>query len=348
MNTVLVLAVAAAATGGMTEDPPQLRKALSYYTYRVDRTPDINQHMTWEQMLGQIPMRLRKKYTPPAEIGVKSRVFYKNFCGPCAVADNLLYLRKDFPQIGDHANSVVSGTFLARNLGSNYFDTLTNPSDEDFDPVVGGGTSVKNIVKGTLEYLKEKNIPVKNVTVISVWAPTDQRAEYGHPGTLIKLYQRPPTTKEMQDALRKRSIVVSHYGSYEYRPNPTRAGGAKRIGSYLLRTGGHYVAPVGYGKDKNGVAKANMFIIHDPAGSSQAKKAQVYTEWIRQPKGRYQNLRMLNERDTPRHPSYNFPLKPGYELLGSLNQTYVMDKMISSPKRGDRVRVLESLIVIEL
>ena len=140
MNIAIALAVVAAAPGGMTEEPPQKRMALPYYTSRVAKTPDINQHMTWEQMLGQIPARLRKKYTPPAEIGIKSRVFYKNFCGPCAVADNLLYLRKDFPQIGDHSNSVVSGTFLARNLGSNFFDTLTNPSDEDFDPMVGGGT----------------------------------------------------------------------------------------------------------------------------------------------------------------------------------------------------------------
>lgn len=348
MNTLIALAVTVVAPAPIEEAPAQKRMALPYYTSRIAKTPDINQHMTWEQMLGQIPAFMRKKYTPPAEIGVKSRVFYKNFCGPCSVADNLLYLRKDFPQIGDHSNSVVSGTFLARSLGSNYLDTLTNPSDEDFDPVVGGGTSIKNIVKGTLDYLKEKKIKVKSVKVISVWAPSGERKEYGHPGTVIKTYQRPPTHKEIKDNLRKRSIIVSHYGHYDFKQPLKRFGLKTNTFPYLLRSGGHYVAPVGYGKNKYGKNDANMFIFNDPAGSSQDKQAQVYTKWIRQPKGMYANLPMLNKRETPRHPSYNYPLKKGYELLGNLGQTYIMDDAIVNPKRGDRIEVMESLIVIEV
>ncbi|HXH59893.1 MAG TPA: hypothetical protein VNI20_00895, partial [Fimbriimonadaceae bacterium] len=86
-------------------------KARSFYTARIAKTPDINQHMTFEQFLKQIPTSLQKKYTPPPEIGLKTKVFFENFCGPCAVADNLMYLRNFFPQMTAEADPVAGGTF---------------------------------------------------------------------------------------------------------------------------------------------------------------------------------------------------------------------------------------------
>jgi hypothetical protein len=367
MNTSIALAVTllAPAAVEINEDQVQLRArkattkspaavpkiAAPAFTARISATPDINQHMTWAQFLEQIPVRQRKKYTPPAEIGVNSRVYYKNFCGPCSVADNLLYLRKFYPQIGEHQNKVVSGTFLARSLGSSYLSTLSEPSDTDFDPVSGKGTSVKNIVKGTLTYLKEKNVPIKKVTVISVWSPTDSRADFGHAGTNISIKQRPPSTQEIKTALTKKSMVVTHYGHYDFKKPISRAGfQAKGITPYLRRSGGHYVAPVGFGKESSGKLNPDMFIFNDPAGSDQDEQKQIYFEWARQPKGEYQNIEMLNYRGDkgPRHPSFKHPTRKTFELIGSLNQTYVMDKPISNPKINDRFEVMESLICIEV
>lgn len=344
MLTTITLAVAMNATTA-DKDVQQI-KAVSYYTARIAATPDVNQHMTYEQWLKQIDPRLRSKYTPPAEIGIKSKVFQENFCGPCSVADNMVYLKKWFPQIRAESDPVVAGTLLARNLGMDYMHTYNDPDPEDFEPASGTGTSYINLVKGSLDYLASKGVKAKKVTMIGYRAHASERSKYSNNGTNIEFHQRAPKIEEIKQALHLRAIVVQHYGHYEY--HVARAG--SKNGPYLQRTGGHYVAPVGYGLDKNGKANDDMLIVNDPAGSFQDKQAQDYRVWLRQPKGAYQNMMIVNYRGSEpiRHPDLADPNWPKYEVYGPLSGTYVRDAVVSSPKNGQKLEVLEGLIVIEV
>lgn len=351
MTPILALALSTLAAGqGLQSRPPTrsvpARKAVAVYTARIASTPDINQHMTWEQFLKQIPKPLHAKYTPPAEIGVKSKVFFQNFCGPCSVADNLIYLRGFYPQIHGEADPVAAGTFLARNLGFNYLGTVTEPDPEDLEVATGTGSSYKGLVKGTVQFLKERGVPVKGATVIGFRAHDSERAKYGHPALPIEIRQRAPSLDEVRSAIRQRTVVVLHYGHYEYMP--ARAGGKAR--SYLRRTGGHYIAPVGYGLDDKNKPHPDWIIANDPAGSYQDQQRQVHHLWVRQPKGTFQNLELLNWRgDEPiRHPSLADPNRPQFESFGTLATTYVRDAPVASPKGKQRYEVLEGLIVIRM
>ncbi len=343
-------------------DPPKraTRKALpatglrldasSMFTARIDATPDVNQHMTYEQWLAQIPPRQRAKYTPPAEIGIKSKVFQENFCGPCSVADNLIYLRKWFPEIRKESDDLVAGTLLARSLGMKYMGTYNDPDPEDFDPATGTGTSYKSLVDGTLAFLADQGIKAKKVTVIGYRAHASERKDYGHPEMNIELHQRAPKIEEIKQALHRRAVVVQHYGHYDYKNARFSKDGKAEIRQYLLRTGGHYVAPVGYGVNKSGKQDPDMLIYHDPAGSYQDKKWQDYRKWVRQPKSAWQNLMLVNFRgsESIRHPDLADPNWPRYEVYGSLLGTYVRDAPIDNPKQGQRYELLEGLIVVDL
>lgn len=352
--TFLIPVVAADPPKRATRKPLQTTglklQANTFYNARIDPTPDVNQHMTYEQWLQQIPARQRARYTPPAEIGIKSKVFQENFCGPCSVADNLIYLRKWFPQVRPEGNDLVAGTLLARNLGMSYMETYRDDDPEDFDPATGTGTSYKKLIDGTLSYLADKGIKAKKVTLIGYRAHASERSEYGHPGTNIELHQRAPKLEEVRQALHLRAVVVQHYGHYDYKNVRFNKDGKAEIRQYLQRAGGHYVAPVGYGLNKSGKPDPDMMIYHDPAGASQDKKAQDYRKWLRQPKGPWQDLMLVNFRGdkTIRHKDLYDPNWPRYEVYGSLIGTCVRDAAIDGPKQGQRYEVLEGLIVIEL
>ena len=144
MNTTFAIALAVMAPANQADDhefqirgtrsnanspTAEVKSLPAFFTNRVDQTPDINQNLTYKQLHAQIPASLHAKYTPPAELGgVNARVFLKNFCGPCAASTSLIYLRKWYPLIHPEANDILAGTLLARNLGSNYTDTLNDPT----------------------------------------------------------------------------------------------------------------------------------------------------------------------------------------------------------------------------
>ncbi|HXH61964.1 MAG TPA: hypothetical protein VNI20_11475, partial [Fimbriimonadaceae bacterium] len=235
-------------------------------------------------------------------------------------------------------------------LGFNYFSTVTKPGTEDFDVATGTGTSYVNMVKGTLTYLEEKKIKAKKVTVIGFVAFASERSKYGHDNTKIEFYRRAPTIAEVKTALQLRAIVVQHYGHYDFKANPARAGSGGKARPFLRRTGGHYITPIGFGLDKNGKQSADTLISYDPAGSYQDAQHEVYTDWMRQPKSAYQNIPLLNPigSDPARDKAFVDPNWPRYERYGTLNQTYLMDTTLQTPKENAKYDVMEGLIVIEV
>lgn len=333
--------------GRTTAAPPPARTTERVaYTARIATTADINQHMTWKQFLAQIPADRVAEYTPPEEINVNSRVFYENFCGPTAVADQLIWLdRNGYGNTVDEEDPVIAGTALARLLGdTKYMRTLSEPGPDDFDPVVGSGTKIENLVAGTAKYLAERKVGIRRVSVVSVWSPPSQADRYGVAKSLLGIEQRLPNLYETTQPLRAKTIVVNIMGKYENVP-PQFANG-KLLPGYLKRTGGHYVAPVGNAQDAGGNYSANTVIYHDPAGSPQDATRQHYYQWIRQ--GGPNAGLALRSDDEPRFPELACKDDAKKTCLGKVGDTYVRDRRIEEHSPGDGIWIMEGVIVIEV
>lgn len=333
---------------GLSSEPPPPRRTTQRvsYTARIASTADINQHMTWKQFLEQIPANRVAEYTPPEEINVNSRVYYENFCGPTSIADQLIWLDKNgFANIVDEGDPVIAGTMLARMLGdTKYMRTISEPGPDDFDPVVGSGTKIENLVAGTAKYLAERKVKIKNVRVISAWSPPSQAGRYGVAKSLLTLEQRLPNLYETTQPLRGKTIVVNIIGKYEN--VPPQFGNGKLLPGYLSRVGGHYIAPVGNAEDAGGNYSANTVIYHDPGGSPQNAKKQHYYQWIRE-EGPGQSL-ALRSNDKPRFAELACKDDGSKTCLGKVSDTYVRDKRIEDHSSSDDIWIMEGVIVIEV
>ena len=154
----------------------------------------------------------------------------------------------------------------------------------------------------------------------------------------------------MKAATHLKAVVVQHYGHYDFKRTPVRQG-SKQLGKpFLLRDGGHYVAPVGYGADANDKLDPNIIITRDSSGNGQNKQLAHYYKWLKQPRGNFHNMPLLRFRgDKPiRHESYKDADWPRYESFGPLMRTYVRDKTVINPTKDERFEVLEGLIVIQV
>jgi len=335
---------------------PQRMEKPPYYT-RAPTTPDVNQHMTWGQFIDQLPVKppsIRAKYRPPPEIDLSWRVFEQNFCAPASVADNLMWLDANyFPQISDATNPLAGGVFLARKLGGDdYFSTMNEPGDPDaekpsYDLAEGTGTTFENMINGTVRFLREKNIPVKEVRWISLWALPEAKAKLKIGAIPLVMQQKVPTPDEVRSALKSRSVVVQIIGLYEFTVGEADANGVKP--DSLVRTGGHYFAPVGFGRDADGNLSAETFEYRDPASGKQGEQALHYHTWVT-PAGQYRNLplRQFNE-EGPKYGTLACPNeKKGWECLGRLNKAYLRDKQVEAHKGNERIVVLEGMMVIRV
>jgi len=91
-------------------------------------------------------------------MSLKTKMFKKNMCAPASVADHLLWLDKTaFKNITKESHPIMAGVDLVHTLSrEQYMKTSTG----------GSGTSLGNVVTGTYEFLKDRGIPVKKITVI--------------------------------------------------------------------------------------------------------------------------------------------------------------------------------------
>jgi hypothetical protein len=338
------------------EVKPQRMKKLPYYT-RAATTPDVNQHMTWGQFIDQLPVKppsIRAKYRPPQEIDLDWRVFEQNFCAPASVANNLMWLDTNyFPQISKETNALAGGVFLARQLsGDDYFSTMNEPGNPDgadpsFHLSEGTGTTFEAMINGTVRFLKEKDIPVKEVRWISLWAVPEAKAKLKVGGAPLVMQRGFPTLDEVRSALQSRSVVVQIIGFYEFQVGEADDNGVKP--DSLVRTGGHYFSPVGFGRDADGNLSRDTFEYRDPASDKQDKQALHYHLWVT-PTGQYRNLPLRKFRDGgAKYGSLACPNeKKGWECLGRLNKTYLRGKQVEEHKGNERITVLEGMMVIRL
>ncbi len=338
---------------------PRRMQVAPYYS-RAKTTPDVNQHMTWQEFLDQLPVKppsIRQKYRPPQEIGLDWRVFEQNFCAPAAVANNLMWLDAHwYPHISNEDTPLAGGVFLARQLGDYaYFSTMNDPGDPDAkdggDPEYhlseGTGTRFEDMISGTVKFLKEKQISPKEVQWISLWAVPEAKAGLTIGNTPLTMERRAPKLEEVRAALKTRSIVVQIFGHYEYQTGESTDQGMQP--NTLMRQGGHYFAPVGYGLDENGKLSEHTFAYHDSAGSDQDEQVQHYYDWL-VPTGPWKNLPLRKIRDGgAKYASLacnNAPKE--YECLGVLRNAYIRNKQVEDHMGNEQIRVLEGMMVIRL
>lgn len=323
---------------------PARSKRGEPFIVRINTTPDINQNMSIGEFLQQIPKGRIPEFTPPAEIGLNAPMFYNNMCAPTSVADHLVWVDTHFfHNISKEQNPVIAGVELARVLGGpNYMKTADTKT---YDGITGTGTKIYNLVGGTFRLLKERGVTVKKVTVISVTAHSDIKALFGVPNKRLTIEYRAPKVHEIKDALRRRAIVINLIGKYEIVPGRAKKDG-KGTKGYLLRTGGHYFSPVGYGEDSNGNYDGSMIIYHDPADGGQNMKTQQYVEWIRESE-KNAGLRMF-KKDKPDHSFRACKDNKNWTCYGELGDTYVRDKLLKDHGKDERAKILEGLIVIEV
>ena len=309
------------------------------YLERIQFTPDINQNMTIAELLEQIPPSYAPEFTPK-EIHLDEPFFIVNACAPASVANHLIWLdRLHFKNISKEEHPIVAGVKLINTLASEpYMRTIKG----------GSGTSMQNLVAGTYRFLGEKGIKVKKVTVISNSADPQpwNLTGYKVPFSLMQVEHRMPTIAEIKAALHQRAIVVNLFGKYKYVPQRAAKEGSTTAPAYLRRGGGHYMAPVGYGRYMQKVYDDDVIIYHDPADSPQDRQTSRYVRWVKATGGDAK-LRMI-KHEKPAESFRACEDNPDWKCYGTLGETYTLDKPLKDHKPNETVRILEALIIIEV
>lgn len=289
------------------------------YVIRIDDTPDVSQHIKWKEYVGfpggygrhsEMDKPAANRNSPPDEYNRDMRVFPSNFCGPASIANNLIWLdRTGYPNISDETNKFAAATELARKLGFSYMDTMSQPDNEQYklsevigedltwsDIPEGTGTSVPGLVNGTVKFLSEKNVPIKNIRITAAF---DYKGpwEYETNGAPFSFNVKKPTGEDISAALRRRSVVVTIHGHYvplfdPLNPQAKDSSGDGELGfkdlapkywdtPYLMRTGGHVATPVGYGVDENMNPAPGKIVYHDSSNGLQSARYQHFYDWTK-------------------------------------------------------------------
>lgn len=320
-------------------DKKPSRAGKQPYIKRLEFTPDINQNMTIQDYLDQLPTAEAKKQAPEG-LSLKTKMFKKNMCAPASVANHLVWLdRTAFKNITNESHPIIAGVNLINVLSrEEYMRTSTG----------GSGTSLSNVVSGTYRFLKEKGIAVKKVTVISVSAHPDYAGRYKVPPNRLRIENRMPKVQETRNALRKRTIVLNLFGKYKLFPGKDDIQVGKQQEVYLQRSGGHYIAPVGYGRVVKTVYDGDVIIYHNPADKPQNDEKQQYVHWFKET-GANAKLRMIKLERPKNHEAFRTcKANKNWTCYGRLGDSYVRDKPLDDHKPGETVRILEALVVIEV
>ena len=318
---------------------PTRAKTGEPFTQRIGTTPDINQHMKYEDFFAQIPKTRIADYEGNYDT-LQDKLFSKNMCAPASVANHLVWLDTHFfPGITEEQDPVIAGVELVHTLGGqDYMKTVSTGSKDK-----SSGSTLYNVVKGTYRLLEERGVNVKRVTVISVSVHPKHTGSFGVPDNRLRVERRAPKVHEIKEALRRKAIVLNLFGKYTLAQETDANEGGAGQSIFLNRGGGHYFAPVGYGQDAKGNYNGNFIIYHNPADSPQKKKRQQYKRWY----AGSDKVRMIKKKkpgDDFRACSFN----KNWTCYGTVDGTYTRDKPLAKHRMGEEVRILEALIVIEV
>ncbi len=318
---------------------PKRSETGEAFTVRISTTPDINQHMKYEDFFAQIPKMRIGEFAGDYD-SVEEKLFSKNMCAPASVANHMVWLDTHFFKgITDEQDPVIAGVELAHTLGGQKYMKTVSTGNKD----KSSGSTIYNVVTGTYRLLQERGVNVKRVAVISVSTHPEHTVSFGVPAERLTVENRAPKVHEIKEALRRRAIVLNLFGKYTLAQETSAKEGGPGQNIYLNRGGGHYFAPVGYGEDKNGNYDGSMIIYHNPADSPQKKKRQQYKRWY----VGSDKVRMIKKKkpnDDFRACSFN----KNWTCYGTVDGTYTRDKPLVQHRIGEEVRILEALIVIEV
>ncbi len=318
---------------------PARAKTGKPFTQRVSTTPDINQHMKYEDLFEQIPKTRISDFDGRYD-SKQDKVFTKNMCAPASVANHLVWFDTHFyPNITKEKDPVIAGVELAHTLGGQDYMKTVSTGNKD----KSSGSTIHNVVKGAYRLLEERGVTVKHVKVISVSAHPSQANLYGVQDTPLTIEHRAPKVHEIKEALRRKAIVLNLFGKYTLAKETGANEGGAGQDVFLNRGGGHYFAPVGYGQNAKGNYDGNYIIYHNPADSPQTKKRQQYKRWY----AGADKVRMIKKKA----PTASFracSFNKSWTCYGTLDGTYVRDKPLMEHRMGEEVRILEALIVIEV
>lgn len=233
-------------------------------------------------------------------------LWHDSMCGPCSIADNLLYFdRNGYPNLlpgspdftPDPAQAAEERELLAVTKAASL---LASPAymDTHYDD----GTSILPMLSGTIEYVRSRGYDIKHIKVRHMKPSLDDvetheagvpNADYffraivegkadgnvdspltGH-GIPVDYRKCKPSLAFLKQAIMEDAIVVINWWSYEPYVDP---GTIANTNDPILdpwaswnwrRSGGHWIAPVGFGKeDENDPPNPNLILFHDSAGSN--------------------------------------------------------------------------------
>ena len=196
------------------------------------------------------------------------------------------------------------------------------------------------MVNGTIAFLQLRGITPMRVRIYSTIDRSKENYKVGNID--FKFINQTPTPQDFKNVLRRKAIVAMIYG--HYRPGGKDIlHGSKRpwATNTLYRTGGHWVAPVGYGKNSSGKLSPDTIIVRNSAGGQQSKQTFSYFDFAK-----------INANNANYNMAKLWRLKNGKsEDRGILNGHYVMKPIPTGyyeEGKSDKLRVLEGLLFIAL
>lgn len=158
------------------------------------------------------------------------------FCAPTSLSDWLMYYAAHgYPKL------VEKGA----DPESTQIDLIKTLSTKDYlntNPEIG--TDPSQITKGLEKYVVDHGYKVKRLEYQG-WRPCSGKYNMG---------VSTPKLEWLKSGCKEKSCTLINYGWYQY----------DESSDTYKRTGGHWVALVGYGKDGAGKANPNAIIVHDP------------------------------------------------------------------------------------
>jgi hypothetical protein len=176
----------------------------------------------------------------------------KSFCGPVAVSNSLMALFSES---------------LAREKIDHYALVNLLAAESHMKTHAVNGTGTKGLIRGVEEFLRRRDLEGYSLRYQG-WRSHPE----GH-GTGVKIVE----LDWMREAIAAGGAVWINLGWYAEKDD------AK---GDFVRVGGHWVTVVGYGRDENDKADADVFLIHDPATRAGARPSVEYVRMTQLEGGR--------------------------------------------------------------
>ena len=188
------------------------------------------------------------------------------YCAPCSVANILCQFRnrdllpRSLPDV-----DVADDTITQQQHSPEKQLALVLGDDSHMETLSKNGTNRYRLVRGMDRLLRA--IDSKPLLIEYLGVRSYDRGQLDKE-TRQRIQARVgiPQLDHLKNQLAQGSGVIILFGSYK--PNPEQA-------DRLERVGGHYVAAVGYGQDRDGTANPNSIILHDSNDRHAGQKIVV-------------------------------------------------------------------------